>query len=384
MEPIVWSSVSALGLTYGWLAVLRHSANRLGLVDKPDGRKTHKHPTPVIGGVAIFLTLIFVFLLHLFNIINLGDRALLIALVFPLALMGAADDRKHIPARYRFFMQLAISLVIVLVTDTHLHSFGKLFGDTAINLGILAIPMATLAMVAAINAMNMTDGLDGLSGSLVLISVSGLGYVAYEGANQSTLLIIALLVGGVIAHLAFNLRLPGRPRALVFMGDAGSMTFGLLISFFMIKLSQEPLAVMKPVTALWIFAIPLFNIFTITFRRLRRGVSPFDAGRDHLHDDLRSFGLSVNQTVATLALMQLGCVIFGLMGNSYNVPEWQMFAAFVAVFAALNLMPLAFRSTIDNTQTEQTSGQTEQANQQDVKACAKGRKRLSKRATQSA
>ena len=115
------------------------------------------------------------------------------------------------------------------------------------------------------------------------------------------------------------------------MGDSGSMFLGFGIAWVLLEASQGKDAVMAPVTALWVFAIPLIDMWAIMLRRVMKGQSPFMADRDHLHHIFLRAGFSYR---ATLNIMSLIAVLFacvGIFGHVYQVPEWLMFAGFMVI-----------------------------------------------------
>ena len=332
MSALTMTALMAFTLTVAWVLGLRPIAERIGLVDQPGAHKTHRHPTPLVGGLAIYATLV-VLAVAAGDALALGLHSASIALVAPLVLLGAADDHTHIAARYRFMAQIAVALTLALFTGVHIASFGDLLGLGDLSLGLLALPVTVLAFVGAINATNMSDGLDGLSGSLAAITLSAIALLAWLGSDTATLTFAAMLLGAVFAHLAFNLRVPGRPRALIFLGDAGSMTIGLLLAYLLVHSAQGPGALIAPVAALWLFALPLIDLFVVMERRIRRGVPPFHPGQDHLHHDLRNAGLTVGQSVAVLATVHLSAVATGLVATHLGAPDWAMFAGVLTLHA---------------------------------------------------
>ena len=89
------------------------------------------------------------------------------------------------------------------------------------------------------------------------------------------------------------------------MGDAGSMLIGFTVIWMLVSISQPELANqnhngVRPVTALWIIAIPIMDMAAIMFRRIKRGESPFKPDRDHLHHIFQRLGLSPLQTSFTI------------------------------------------------------------------------------------
>jgi len=310
-----------------WL--LNPIACHIGLVDHPGGRKTHEHPTPLSGGIAMFVAFVFAVLS---SKIPLSEYRLLFAGTMILVVVGVLDDFHELSARMRFGAQIAASLLMALGGGVVLRDMGYLIlPDQLIPLGILAVPVTVFATVGVINAVNMTDGLDGLAASLVLVTIGALGIVAQVAGETKAVAILVLLAAVALAFLVFNLRIGG--RALAFMGDAGSMFLGFVLAWFLIEFSQGEARLFSPVVALWLFALPLIDTVTMMTRRLWLGRSPFLADREHFHHLLLAAGFSAKQTVAIMILLGAVAAGIGLTGHFLNIPEHWMFFGFLVVFS---------------------------------------------------
>ena len=117
------------------------------------------------------------------------------------------------------------------------------------------------------------------------------------------------------------------------MGDSGSMFLGFGIVWVLIEATQGEGAVMAPVTALWIFAIPLIDMWAIMYRRVMKGQSPFLPDRDHLHHIFMRAGFSDRATLFIMSLLAVFNAAVGIFGYVYQVPEWVMFGGFMLILA---------------------------------------------------
>jgi UDP-GlcNAc:undecaprenyl-phosphate GlcNAc-1-phosphate transferase len=117
------------------------------------------------------------------------------------------------------------------------------------------------------------------------------------------------------------------------MGDAGSMFLGFVLAWFLIQLSQGEGRLMTPVTALWIFALPLFDTVSVMLRRLLLGRSPFIGDREHLHHLLQAAGFSQKQALGLMVVLALAASGIGLVGTFLGAAEHWMFAGFLVLFA---------------------------------------------------
>lgn len=312
------------------IMLLRPLAPHIRLVDQPSARKAHDGAVPLVGGLAIFATL--VPMLVVAGPIDNGTELLLAAIM--LVAVGAVDDAHHVGPKTRLFVQGAAILLLATYGNTVLESLGHLgLGGAEVQTGWLALGFTVFAGLGLVNAVNMSDGVDGLSGMLSLVTLLALAIVAAVAGRAEELLIISAVSGALAGFLAFNLRLPGRHQALVFLGDAGSYLVGFLIFYLLVRLSQGPEPAMAPVTALWLTLVPLFDTVGMMLRRLRKGRSPFRADREHLHHVFLLAGFTPNEAVATLTTAAVLAAAFGLAGLYLGVPDIVMLVVFLVLAA---------------------------------------------------
>ena len=277
-------------------------APKLGLLDHPEGRKDHAAPTPVIGGLAMLLACIAALPLTLplsHQITGLGVAALIVVAI------GVYDDRHEVRWYWRIGWQMLAGLVITLWGGARVEELGATFGLANLNLGVWSIPFTVFATVGLINAMNMIDGADGLAGSLALAALAMLGAAAVYAGNDRLAERVLMVCGALAGFLLWNLRFPWRPRALAFMGDAGSGLLGLVIAWVAFRLTQNDGHPVNPVLALWLLPIPVMDCLVLIVRRLQERRSPFAAGRDHIHHLMADAGFSPMQIVGWLVLFSL-------------------------------------------------------------------------------
>lgn len=312
------------------LFALKPMANRVGLIDIPGGRKQHKAPTPLIGGLGIYAGTLFMCLLTPSLLVEYAGLLATSALVL---FVGIFDDARELRVSVRFGLHAFAAWLMAALAGVQLHSLGDLGGLGAIELGVLAIPMTIFATVGVINAINMVDGVDGLSGGLVLIALLCLGIVALDAGHMAMVEFITLMACALLAFLAMNFRAPWKQSALIYLGDAGSTMLGFVLTWLILEATQGENAIMAPVYALWFLAIPLIDTVCLLIKRPLRGQSPFSAGHDHLHHRLLRAGFTLEQTV--LGLYLVGCAFgaVGLLAHFNNVSEALMFGVFLALFA---------------------------------------------------
>lgn len=312
------------------LFTLRKLAKRIGLVDKPNARKLHNGAIPLIGGISICISLLY-FLLNKPDI--LPNTALYAACIVILVSVGALDDKFDLSFKLRFVIQAALSVAMMVVGGIELNTIGDILGSgEVITLGWFGYFVTILAVVGAINAFNMVDGIDGLLGGLSIVTFGGLGIMLnYDGQNNLAYICLVLVI--IIApYILFNLGFFGKKRK-VFMGDAGSMLIGFTVIWLLLLSSQngsEP--PLRPVTALWLIAVPLMDMAAIMIRRIRRGDSPFKPDREHLHHIFQRLGLSSTQTLIVICVIAATYAGVGIYSEMIGIPEYIMLYAFLFFF----------------------------------------------------
>ena len=289
--------VAGLVLSWTAIALLRRAAPALGLLDNPggpNGRKTHDAPTPVVGGLGIAAGLATGLVP-----IGAGAPAGLIAAMLTIVALGAIDDRFDLPKVLRFGVQIATGLAVAWAAGVR----GLPFVDDALGVTVpapLALAAAGVAVAALINAVNWLDGLDGLLGALALVSLTMLLYFLAGTGDGFLVALLALAAGAVVAFLGFNLRRPGRPRAAVFLGDAGSGLIAVILGYAMLDVARtegfDPLLMVGAGNGIFFADMA----FVMGLRILTHG-RPWQCDRTHLHHRLADRGLSVTETVLVAA-----------------------------------------------------------------------------------
>jgi UDP-GlcNAc:undecaprenyl-phosphate GlcNAc-1-phosphate transferase len=309
------------------ILLLRGVAHRFGIVDLPGGRKKHAKPTPTVGGLAMFVAV----LLALFWSGGLsGDIAVLLECGAALVVLGVLDDKHGLSVSLRMMIQVFLVLVVIVGAEGTITHLGALFGSDIV-LGVLAVPFSVLAFVGGINAMNMIDGADGMAGKMALITVLGVATIFYQSGATDLLPLTWAMLGALISFLLFNTRLFVR-QAWVFMGDAGSMWLGMVLGWFMARVTIGQVSA-EPALVLWLFGIPLIDTLVVMTRRLQRNKSPFAADRTHIHHVLEHAGLSVRRTVLILSLVQIVMVSIGVCFYMTNAPAPVVFWSFMLLLA---------------------------------------------------
>jgi UDP-GlcNAc:undecaprenyl-phosphate GlcNAc-1-phosphate transferase len=340
------------------LYLVRRFAQRMGLIDKPGHRKVHTVPTPLGGGIGIWLGVTGVFAIgtaavyvlrqsptlrgaipgdlaiHLDGLWSRADRAwVLLGAASSMAVLGLIDDLRGLPWQVRLGCEFLVAALTVFVLGYRLTAFIPFPPVT----GALSV----LWIVAMINAFNMLDNMDALSGGVAAIIACVLGVVMLAtpepGNGQPQLFVAALLfivVGALAGFLWHN-----RPPARIFMGDAGSYFVGFLIAVATLLSTyagfqeNRPHAMLAP---LCVMAVPLYDMSTVLWIRIREGRSPFEGDKRHFSHRLVALGLSKPQAVMTIFLLTLTCGLAALLLG--RVDSWGAGLLFGIVVCTLGLI----------------------------------------------
>ncbi|MEM1111614.1 MAG: MraY family glycosyltransferase [Pseudomonadota bacterium] len=298
-----------------------------GLVDHPDERKTHQGAVPLAGGPAFFITLIF------------GNLALdippytptLLVIAAGVLLLGLYDDMNHIKATFRLMLQFGAGLLIATWGGISITNVGNLLAMGDIPLMVLAAPLTALAVAGLSNAYNMIDGIDGLAASTVILPLAVLFALAVQAGHPMAPTLLLMIVP-LAVFLLYNLGPNNRWLPKMFLGDAGSVTLGVLVTASLVYFSQGEQALINPVTALWLVTVPLMDMLATMLRRLKNGRHLMQADRSHLHHALMDMRFSRRQTLALMLIYGVACAGTGLWLEQF--PEFISMAAYFALFGA--------------------------------------------------
>lgn len=312
------------------ISLLVPVAKKVGLVDIPNNRKLHTGSVPLVGGIAIYIAILTYFLLfdH-FNIYTIGY----IIGASLLLLVGILDDMYDIRVRYRLLVQFASALIITW-SGAYIGDVGYIDGIGIISFGGFGIVVTILLIITNINSFNMVDGVDGLLGMLSLISMITLA-IFLSLAGSSFTIIPIVTSGAVIAYLVFNLKLVNFiPK--VFVGDSGAMLLGFTISW-LATIGTVVEHAFRPVTILYIVAVPLIDLIFNIFNRIRKGQSPIRPARDHIHHRLMDRGYSSIKTVVIVSALAVFISAVGFVGEYFEFSDLIMlfnFSVIMACFAS--------------------------------------------------
>lgn len=334
----MWYAISAALITALAIPALARIAPSIGLIDHPDQvRKLHEGAIPLVGGPAILIALIAVLLIATGG--ALQPWIPLTTLAIAATLIGAFDDKHDIHAGGRLLGQLLLAGVAVFVGGVSITHFGDLIGNgSQLPLHQLGPWIALGALAAAMNAYNMLDGTDGQCASLALIPTLALIGTALATGNTPPV-VLYILAGALPVFVLFNLQPLGGALPKCFLGDSGATLLGLLVGWMLITAAQGPDGWLRPVTVLWLAAMPLFDTLFVMAYRALHGRSPLSADRNHIHYLLKDHGFSRIGVLLTVSAISITMAAIGLTMEFSGIPEYVAFGGIFLLF--LIYLPVA-------------------------------------------
>ncbi|MBQ0089874.1 MAG: undecaprenyl/decaprenyl-phosphate alpha-N-acetylglucosaminyl 1-phosphate transferase [Prevotellaceae bacterium] len=323
-------------------------ARKHNIVDCPNFRKLQKTPVAVMGGVAVYIGI-------LISLVLLGiitDSRIVwvsIAILSVLLMVGLWDDIRDISVTVRFLTEFLAVWSLFYFGHCGITSMHGLWNREFFN-PMFAIPFSLFAGVGIINAINMIDGIDGYCSGFSIFS-SSLFAALFFYVDDVTMGCVALSVAG--AMLPFFLHNVFGQNSKMFLGDAGTLMIGSLITLFVFHalayesscsfLSDDNVCIVAFVSA--ICSIPVCDTLRVMTLRVKNGESPFHADRNHMHHLFLEMNFShIGTTVTLLTLdflvvmawfvsfilgasleIQMYVVIFLGFGFTFGLYQWLRF-----------------------------------------------------------
>ena len=312
-------------------------AKEKNLVDNPNARKLQKRPVPVMGGIAVFFGVICGTLFA--TCICDCDTILPIILAMSMMLyIGAIDDIINLTPRNRIIIEVLAVLGIIFSDGACIDSLHGLWGIEAFSWWI-GIPLTVFAGVGIINAMNMIDGVNGLSSGLCITFSCMFGFAMYKAHDYPNAMLAFVFAGALVPFLIHNVL--GKTSKM-FIGDAGTMTMGILMTWYVIQMlrhdhnlrwmsyvADQQLSLVALTLA--ILAVPVGDTLRVMFRRMMKGNSPFKADKTHLHHMILNY--SGSHSITSLMEIAIAIIIVLVWLITY-LNRWSMEVQFYLVLGS--------------------------------------------------
>ena len=295
---------------------------RKRLYDIPNERKVHKNATPRLGGISFFpsmLTAFFIMLLFTPVVeqdtlpVNVWSAVFIVGLLLIYGI-GIIDDLVGLKATSKFAVQIATACLLPFA-GLYINNLYGLFGIHEIPY-LVGVPLTVFIIVFIDNAINLIDGIDGLAAGLSLLALAGfLAYFRYHGVYVYTYtIIIAGMMGALVAFAYFNLFGKPERNTKIFMGDSGSLSLGFTLGFLAVKCTVDnnniwpyrPEAIIVPLTLL---IVPTADVVRVTLFRLRHHTPLFSADKNHIHHKLMRTGMNQHQALICILVLAAWYVV---------------------------------------------------------------------------
>jgi UDP-GlcNAc:undecaprenyl-phosphate GlcNAc-1-phosphate transferase len=294
--------------------LMRKVAIHYNAVDAPNlERKSQKEPIPYLGGVAIAIGVVAASYGSMLAVdfswetIRLASTVLFPAIA--ISAMGLWDDLRGLQPWPRLIAQTLTGVgvsFILIATDTS----GVAFPNTFLNYLV-----TTIWIVGVCNSINFFDNHDGGAAGTVAVITFFLFFIAYDRQQVLVSALAVVTAGATAGFLIWN-----RHPAKIYMGDAGSLFLGIIISVLTIRLSPGVVPTYKSMAIpVLLMAVPILDTTVAVISRLYRGISPFQGGRDHLSHRLMRLGLQRKSTA--ISLWALAALYAGLALALYTWPD---------------------------------------------------------------
>jgi len=310
-------------------------AKKFNIVDKPNHRKMHKENTPLLGGLAIYIAFVVTVALFAFHQITLVKIAVIVGATL-IEILAVVDDIKNLNAKLRLVVMFLLSLAIYITFYFSYFTWNILHEN--IFVAVLLGGAVVVWITGIINAINFTDGIDGLSSYFSLIALFAFSIIlAMQGRYEFALIVNIAAIGGVIGFIPYN-----RHKALIFMGDAGSMLLGFIIGIISLVTTTKADSIIYFIVPIFILLMPLLELLTSVFRRILLKKPIFGADKYHFHHLL---SVKVNDpliVVVILAAIQVVFALCGVMIYLYEAYVIGLIGLVTIVLAALILLGIKY------------------------------------------
>lgn len=324
--------ILSISLTSICVPLVLKLAIKRRLFNEGGGRHVHKGFIPSLGGVAIFVGFIFsqVYFVLDYHSTSLVLEAyfLLIFSITLLFVLGLMDDLVNMKPRLKFIIQLLVAFILIWRADIRIESFYGLFGIGLLPLWASYL-FSILVITFIVNAYNLIDGLDSLSSSLGIFVLVCFTWIFFLNNAILDCLLAFSAMGALLGFWLYN-----KPPARIFMGDSGSLSIGLLLAYFAIRVANLPLDdqnTFNPVFPMAVIAYPVVDTFRVFIVRIAKGTSPFAADRNHLHHALLDLGFTHGKS--TVLVLSFSLFISSVV---YALRAYQILSLFVFLFLVLS------------------------------------------------
>ncbi|MFA5142622.1 MAG: MraY family glycosyltransferase [Candidatus Omnitrophota bacterium] len=306
-------------VTYLLTPFVRTMAVKFNYLDHPQNNKVHAHPTPLLGGIAIFAAFI-IALLSKEAIVSLSPvRAMLIG-AFILVIIGLIDDKMGMMPNFKLLGQF-LAAMVVIKAGLRVEFIQNYY---------LSVVVTYIWIIGITNAFNLLDNMNGLSAGIAFIASVFFGSISYMNGQYEVSAVAFALAGSSLGFLRYNF-----PKAGIFMGDTGSLVLGYVLAAIAIMGSWKTYifttSIMIPVLVL---GYPIFDTTLVSVMRILEGRSVFQGGKDHSSHRLALMGFKRFRTVLVIYAI---CIFLGTVALVISNVHWRIGLPILAATAIIML-----------------------------------------------
>ena len=304
------------------------------IVDNPNARKLNKVPIPVLGGVGVFIGLMFSLSVAGYYIPEMSIRFELIIAMLIMLYTGVGDDILNLSPRLRFGLQIFTVCLMMFLGGIYIDDFHGLWGIYKLPT-VVAIALTLVSCVGIINSINLIDGVDGLCSGYGMFAAMMFAVCFQRMGDVSYAVLAYSVFGALIPFMLHNMF--GR-RYKMFMGDGGSLVLGFICSLFVMRVIQSGYDVVTGSTisfTLAVLAVPVFDTLRVMTARILQRRSPFSPDKTHLHHMFIALGCSHVITALNVIFLNGLVVVAWHMCNVFDCsPEVQLYITIASGFLA--------------------------------------------------
>jgi len=374
--------ITALVITILGVILVKRLARVLHFVDEPGERKVHQYSIPLGGGIALFFGVFLTFFLAIVSVSLIkiyrplwlppaiyeylpGVFIMIPRLVtifiggMMMFMVGLIDDIWGLKPSIKLLGQFIVALFLV-ISDIHL----SLFLPRSIPLANYFAGLITIAWIILItNSLNLLDHMDGLSAGVTAVLSAIFLIAAYQTGQYFIASFLCAILGATIGFLVFNTH-----PASIFMGDAGSLLLGYMVSIltiiFTFYRTQADYPFYVFFVPLLVVAVPLFDTISVVIIRLKNHKPIFKGDMNHLAHRLIGLGMSVRSAVLTIYLLTIGTglpavLLYFIRKEKSLIVSLIILCQVILVLIIITLLEQAGRNSIKEHDENKTKNDTQ-------------------------
>lgn len=340
---ILFAAFLSFLLVFISIPTILRVARSKNLFDEPGKRHVHKHRVPTLGGLGIFIGILFTYTLYA-DWFAFKPIPFIIPALIVIFSIGIKDDILVTAPMMKLIGQILAAFIIVGLGDLRITDFHGFWGWQPNY--VISILVSVVFVIFVVNGLNLIDGVDGLGAVTGIISSIGISVWFLINGETHVATLGAILTGALLAFLYYNVFAPSQK---IFMGDTGSMVVGFILATMTIRFIEFNSHAVRdqlvfqmdsaPAVAMGILIVPVIDTLRVFFLRLSKGKSPFSADKNHIHHRLLTLGFShfqislilgginiffivLSYLLMNLGMLKLFAINFVLGFLVFNIPAW--------------------------------------------------------------